>query len=326
MSGNISTTDALENMYGGDDREEVRHTGTLMGKMKLTHKKLAKDADKIGFKHCSNPQCNKVEKQPKQFMTCSRCKWSAYCGRECQVSDWKRHKKECKDVAIKAQEEKTQNKTKSSLQVGESQRVLEIIRAFHHFAVTMSKEMEETETEVAQIVEGMVKPKLIHAEFGSVQLGMQEVAFVWAAIWSMRKNDRNKMIRNFLSKMKTYHLPKPSPEFDIVKEWGEHGVSGDFAVVKYTEKGTIMLHEDPESKIVKGYMAVGLTQPVEDLLKSIPKPLPLFVNTALIPFKKVVICQGTLMPSLGDVSSKLEAAAKAFVDGSSGDIEIIHRM
>ena len=53
----------------------------------------------------------------------------------------------------------------------------------------------------------MVKPKLIHAELGSVQLGMQEVAFVWAAIWSMRKNDRNKMIRNFLSKMNSYIIP-----------------------------------------------------------------------------------------------------------------------
>lgn len=93
VSGRVSTHDALENMYGGDDREEVRHTGSLMGKMKLTHKKLAKDADKIGFKHCSNPECDKFEKQPKQFMTCSRCKWSAYCGRDCQVSDWKRLKR-----------------------------------------------------------------------------------------------------------------------------------------------------------------------------------------------------------------------------------------
>ncbi len=134
------------------------------------------------------------------------------------------------------------------------------------------------------------------------------------------------MIRKFLNKMNSYNLPKPRPDFDVVKEWGEHGKHGDFAVVKYTEKGTIMLHEDPESKVVKGYMAVGLTQPVEDLLKSIPKPLPLFVNTALFPFKKVVLCQGTMMPSLGEISPKLEAAAKAFDDGSGGDIEIIDRM
>lgn len=326
VRGEISARDAMENMYGNDDREEVRHTGSLMGKMKLTHKKLAKDTDKIGLKHCSNPNCDKVETHPKQFMLCSRCNWSAYCGRDCQVSDWKIHKKNCKELATKVQEEKTQNKTKASLQVGESQRVLTIIRAFHHFAVAMSKEMEETDTEEAHLVEYMVKPKLESAQLGSVQLGMQEVAFVWSAIWSMEKKDRNKMIRKFLSKMDSYQLPRPSPDFGVVKEWGESGVYGIFAVVKYTEKGTIMLHEEQESNIIKGYMAVGLTQPVEDLLAAIPQPLPLFLNTALIPFKKVVLCQGTIMPALGNLSPKLEAAAKAFVDGSDVDIEIIERM
>ena len=87
-----------------------------------------------------------------------------------------------------------------------------------------------------------------------------------------------------------------------------------------------MLHEEQESNIIKGYMAVGLTQPVEDLLAAIPQPLPLFLNTALIPFKKVVLCQGTIMPALGNLSPKLEAAPNAFVDGSDVDIEIIKRM
>ncbi|KAL7541255.1 hypothetical protein ACHAXR_011342 [Thalassiosira sp. AJA248-18] len=31
--------------------------------------------------------------------SCSRCNISRYCGRECQVSHWKDHKKECKDLA-----------------------------------------------------------------------------------------------------------------------------------------------------------------------------------------------------------------------------------
>lgn len=32
-----------------------------------------------------------------------------------------------------------------------------------------------------------------------------------------------------------------------------------FAAVKYTKKSTFMLNEDSETKIIKGFMAVGLT-------------------------------------------------------------------
>ena len=33
---------------------------------------------------------------------CSRCKTTAYCGRECQAADWRRHKRECKALAAVA--------------------------------------------------------------------------------------------------------------------------------------------------------------------------------------------------------------------------------
>jgi hypothetical protein len=45
---------------------------------------------------CSNPSCNKWETKPKEFNACSRCKWVAYCSRDCQKKDWKaQHKSTC---------------------------------------------------------------------------------------------------------------------------------------------------------------------------------------------------------------------------------------
>lgn len=34
-----------------------------------------------------------------KLRSCTGCKKVWYCGKECQVSDWRRHKKDCKAVA-----------------------------------------------------------------------------------------------------------------------------------------------------------------------------------------------------------------------------------
>ena len=112
----------------------------------------------------------------------------------------------------------------------------------------------------------------------------------------------------------------------VVTFWGMHGVSGTFAVVKHTEKGTILLHENEETGKIDGYLAVGITQSVESLIASISKPLPIFVNTALVPFKNLVLCQGTIMPALGNVARELETAATAFVNGTAEGIKVIEKM
>lgn len=242
------------------------------------------------------------------------------------MGDWKRHKLECKVVAKKAEDEEAQNKSKNCLQVGQSQHVLTTVRFLHHYAVISKEMMEETDTEEVEIVEYMVKPKFHGLELGTMQLGIREVGLICNAIWSMEKKDRNKMIRKFITKMKDLNCPNPEPDFAAVADWGLHGVSGNFAVVKHSEKGTILLHEDPEKNTINGYLGVGLTQSIESLLAAIPKPLPLYVNTALFPFKKVLLCQGTIMPARGYVNDKLQAAAQAFVDGQVGDIEIIERI
>ena len=45
------------------------------------------------LRSCALPACAAVEPQPKLFKHCSRCMGAAYCCREHQAADWKRHKK-----------------------------------------------------------------------------------------------------------------------------------------------------------------------------------------------------------------------------------------
>lgn len=48
---------------------------------------------------CENPKCphagENVQKTPKPSKKCSKCRVVGYCCKECQIDDWKRHKKVC---------------------------------------------------------------------------------------------------------------------------------------------------------------------------------------------------------------------------------------
>ena len=50
------------------------------------------ESSKAALKACGG--CQKVEEYRGDFNVCSRCKKTAYCSRNCQETDWKRHKKE----------------------------------------------------------------------------------------------------------------------------------------------------------------------------------------------------------------------------------------
>lgn len=51
------------------------------------------------LKSCA--KCNKTEQVLKEFSLCSQCRQVHYCGRDCQVADWKAHKKFCKEHQVK---------------------------------------------------------------------------------------------------------------------------------------------------------------------------------------------------------------------------------
>ena len=39
--------------------------------------------------------CNNCNKTFEKLLKCSKCKKVKYCSRECQIADWKKHKKNC---------------------------------------------------------------------------------------------------------------------------------------------------------------------------------------------------------------------------------------
>ena len=50
---------------------------------------------------CGNDvdRCARYEEPGVRFRKCSRCQFVSYCSKECQISDWKRHKSQCKHMA-----------------------------------------------------------------------------------------------------------------------------------------------------------------------------------------------------------------------------------
>jgi ankyrin repeat protein len=48
---------------------------------------------------CANEDCAKVEAAYGDYSACASCKLVYYCSKECQVSAWRSHKKQCKKDA-----------------------------------------------------------------------------------------------------------------------------------------------------------------------------------------------------------------------------------
>jgi hypothetical protein len=55
-------------------------------------RRAAEDVALHGLRTCALPRCGATEAQPKTFKVCSLCQRVAYCGKEHQREDWRRHK------------------------------------------------------------------------------------------------------------------------------------------------------------------------------------------------------------------------------------------
>lgn len=299
---------------------EVRHTGSRLGTMKNSDKKLVKDIAKKGQRKCANIDCSETESYPMQFSTCSRCKWASYCSRECQATDWKRHKRECKTEAVQERAAyKDQNKDESSLQYGQTQHIIIVIRYLHHFAA-LSEEMMSTQTVETERLKTIVLPSLNSAEIGTIQLGIKNVSFVWDALWSMKQSDRTSMIQRFLSKeVQKFGFRskfKGGPDFSVISDWGSKAIADDFYVVKYTPKGSILLHDERSTNgVIKAYLVIGLSQSIQAMVESMNTPLPVHIHTAILPYKKLIMSQGTITPPFRFPVESFKLAANSYAKG-----------
>ena len=284
------------------------------GSMEMSHQKLTKDMEKKGLKHCAYPECERCERQPREFGTCSRCNFVAYCGRDHQRKDWKTHKKVCQTEAIQNQPQYKASliKDKSTLLPGQAQHFMTIVVHLHHFLVT-APALQQSRLQQAPALAGIVA-KLQHAR-DHVKLSMTEISVLWSFLWNIPKQQRGPLLKAFVDEFHSAFplATKGGPDFSPVLDWNSYAVVGTFSVVEHTEHGSILLHKDDESHTITAYQVVGIAQTLESMIKA--TKLPRYVNTTLLPYKGLIVTQGTLL--LGGVhpSSELKLAAEKYVAG-----------
>ncbi len=80
---------------------EERVAESAFSQLDEQRKRAAADAARHGLRACALPECGATEPHPKTFKLCGRCGRVAYCSKEHQQQDWRRHKREdsCKAAA-----------------------------------------------------------------------------------------------------------------------------------------------------------------------------------------------------------------------------------
>ncbi len=72
-------------------QETPKHTEDMNAEQQQA---AAADAARHGLRRCALPACDAKEPHPKLFKLCGRCHATAYCCKQHQTEDWKRHKRE----------------------------------------------------------------------------------------------------------------------------------------------------------------------------------------------------------------------------------------
>ena len=79
---------------------------------------------------------------------------------------------------------------------------------------------------------------------------------------------------------------------EVVRAWGERYVRGDFVVLQHLQEHTIFLDTGSPPK---AYAVLGLTTDLSDMAPNYT--LPLFLETVLLPYKGVIVCDGLVRAS-----------------------------
>jgi hypothetical protein len=114
LKSGTPTGDILDAVIAGKD-------GPINGKAKSDLSRLQTlarlsnyDAKRTDHKICRH--CEKIEKLDGiKLMKCQRCKVIYYCNKECQVADWKNHKKMCNQLGIANMSQSVQKTTETTM-------------------------------------------------------------------------------------------------------------------------------------------------------------------------------------------------------------------
>jgi hypothetical protein len=99
LKSGTPTGDILDAVIAGKDGPINEKARSSLARLQSSAR-LSNNNDTWCVKSCRH--CQKIEPQQVDtsavLMKCQRCKIAYYCGKECQVADWKSHKKTCNDV------------------------------------------------------------------------------------------------------------------------------------------------------------------------------------------------------------------------------------
>ena len=83
----------MESFFGHNDFDSIDDDEIYMV-LSFMNKEVSQDGPQLEPRECGYWNCNNKE-QMRDFNLCSKCHKQPYCGKECQVKDWKIHKLLC---------------------------------------------------------------------------------------------------------------------------------------------------------------------------------------------------------------------------------------
>jgi hypothetical protein len=137
LKSGTRTGDILDAVVAGEDGAIDEKTKASLARLQsLARLSNNNNDNRKSVKSCC--RCEKMERQPDDALLkkCQRCKATYYCSKECQVADWKIHKRTCYEFssgAVSRSEEKIADTTIGA--------VIEL--NFFHIAKEMYKKMQE---------------------------------------------------------------------------------------------------------------------------------------------------------------------------------------
>ena len=88
-------------------------------------------------------------------------------------------------------------------------------------------------------------------------------------------------------------------DLETVRSWADHVVEGRFLIHKERKDGCLFAHTDSKAKQPPVYMVKGLTQPISELVPSLPCfANTCFANTRLLPFRGHIVTDGIIAPQI----------------------------